>query len=103
MRLPTIYQEYIHLSRYARWDYKEKRRETWDETVERYFNFFEEWLAEKNNYKLENGQKLELENAVKEDNLRAFKHYGFWQCMDTRRDKEYLEKLCKDSKPPWSI
>ncbi len=66
MRLPTIYQEYIHLSRYARWDYKEKRRETWDETVERYFNFFEEWLAEKNNYKLENGQKLELETAVKD-------------------------------------
>ena len=50
MRLPTTYQEYIHLSRYARWDYKEKRRETWDETVERYFNFFEEWLQEKNNY-----------------------------------------------------
>ena len=66
MRLPTIYQEYIHLSRYARWDYKEKRRETWDETVERYFNFFEEWLEEKNNYKLENGQRVELENAVKE-------------------------------------
>ena len=66
MRLPTTYQEYIHLSRYARWDYKEKRRETWDETVERYFNFFEEWLEKKNNYKLENGQKVELENAVKE-------------------------------------
>ncbi len=66
MRLPTTYQEFIHLSRYARWDYKETRRETWDETVERYFNFFEEWLEEKNNYKLENGQKVELEKAVKE-------------------------------------
>ena len=66
MRLPTTYQEYIHLSRYARWDYNNKRRETWDETVERYFNFFSEWLEEKHDYKLENGERTELENAVKE-------------------------------------
>ena len=66
MRLPTTYQEYIHLSRYARWDYDKGRRETWDETVERYFNFFAEWLEEKHDYKLENGEKTELENVVKE-------------------------------------
>jgi len=66
MRLPTIYQEYIHLSRYARWDYDLGRRETWDETGGRYFNFFTEWLEEKNDYKLENGERVELENAVKE-------------------------------------
>ncbi len=66
MRLPTTYQEYIHLSRYARWDYDNGRRETWDETVERYFNFFSEWLEEKHDYKLENGERTELENAVKE-------------------------------------
>ena len=66
MRLPTTYQEYIHLSRYARWDYDKGRRETWDETVERYFNFFSEWLEEKHDYKLENGERSELENAVKE-------------------------------------
>ena len=66
MRLPTTYQEYIHLSRYARWDYDQGRRETWDETVERYFNFFTEWLEEKHDYKLENGEKTELENVVKE-------------------------------------
>ena len=66
MRLPTIYQEYIHLSRYARWDYDLGRRETWDETVGRYFNFFTEWLEEKYDYKLENGQRIELENSVKE-------------------------------------
>ena len=66
MRLPTIYQEYIHLSRYARWDYDLGRRETWDETVGRYFNFFTEWLEEKHDYKLENGERVELENTVKE-------------------------------------
>ena len=69
MRLPTTYQEYIHLSRYARWDYDLKRRETWDETVGRYFNFFTEWLEEKNGYKLENGERVGLENAVKELNV----------------------------------
>tara|TARA_Y100000593_G_scaffold7109_1_gene13365 strand:+ start:5986 stop:7929 length:1944 start_codon:yes stop_codon:yes gene_type:complete len=66
MRLPTTYQEYIHLSRYARWDYSQGRRETWDETVDRYFEFFTEWLEEKQDYKLENGERVELENAVKE-------------------------------------
>jgi len=69
MRLPTIYQEYIHLSRYARWDYDLKRRETWDETVGRYFNFFTKWLEENHDYKLENGQRIELENSVKELNV----------------------------------
>ena len=66
MNLPTEYQSFIHLSRYARWRYDEERRETWDETVERYFNFFSEWLEEKHEYKLENGERTELENAVKE-------------------------------------
>ena len=38
--LPTQYQQFIHLSRYSRWDYEKNRRETWEETVNRYFNFF---------------------------------------------------------------
>jgi ribonucleoside-diphosphate reductase alpha chain len=36
------YQKYIHLSRYARWLDKEKRRENWDETVDRYIDFFKD-------------------------------------------------------------
>ena len=36
--LPTDYQSFIHKSRYARWDDKEKRRETYGETVSRYMN-----------------------------------------------------------------
>lgn len=36
------YSEFIHRSRYARWDDEKKRRETWEETVERYFAFFAE-------------------------------------------------------------
>ena len=44
--LPTQYQQFIHLSRYARWDYENERRETWAETVNRYFSFFQEHLQE---------------------------------------------------------
>ena len=34
-----------------------------------------------------------LEKATKQKQLIAFKHFGFWQCMDTKRDKENLEKI----------
>jgi len=66
MPLPTEYQRFIHLSRYARWNYTLNRRETWEETVERYFKFFAEHLDENHNYKLENGTRTELEQAVRE-------------------------------------
>jgi ribonucleoside-diphosphate reductase alpha chain len=45
--LPTDYQEYIHLSRYARWRDDLQRRENWLETVERYFDFFGKRLEDK--------------------------------------------------------
>lgn len=38
-KLPSLYQQFIHLSRYARWIDGENRRETWEETVDRYINF----------------------------------------------------------------
>ena len=62
--LPTLYQQYIHKSRYARWLYDENRRETWDETVSRYFNFFEEYLKENNGFTLDAKIKSELEESV---------------------------------------
>ena len=62
--LPTDYQKFIHTSRYARWIEKEKRRETWNETVKRYFDFFETHLAENHNYKVSAETRSELENAV---------------------------------------
>ena len=36
-----------------------------------------------------------LENICKKGQLGAYKHNGFWQCMDTKRDKEILEKIVK--------
>jgi len=36
-----------------------------------------------------------------EGNLSSFKHSGFWQCMDTLRDKNYLEELWQKGEAPW--
>jgi len=62
--LPTSYQEFIHLSRYSRWLEKEGRRETWEETIGRYFNFFTEHLEEVCSYKMPKKLREELEEAV---------------------------------------
>ena len=61
---PTSYQEFIHLSRYSRWLPDKGRRETWDETICRYFDFFTEHLKENVNYTLKDELRTELEEAV---------------------------------------
>jgi ribonucleoside-triphosphate reductase len=58
------YRQFIHISRYARWLPEQKRRETWDETVARYFDFFEKHLKEHYQYTLRKDMRQELENAV---------------------------------------
>lgn len=42
-----------------------------------------------------------LEKLTKRGQLAAYKHYGFWRCMDTMRDKVLLDKMCKGKKIPW--
>ena len=64
MSLPTEFQRFIHLSRYARWIEDETRRETWEETVKRYFDFFEASLKETCDYTLDAATRNELEAAV---------------------------------------
>lgn len=48
-------------------------------------------------------EKYPLETMASEGNLMAYEHTGFWQCMDTMRDKELLESLWKEDKAPWKI
>ena len=62
--LPTPYQEFIHLSRYSRWLPDKNRRETWDETVSRYFDFFTDHLKEMHDFKFSASMRKELEDAV---------------------------------------
>ena len=68
-QLPTQYQQFIHLSRYSRWLENKGRRETWSETIERYFNFFEEHLEEMCEYKLDKKTRDELETAILEQKV----------------------------------
>jgi len=42
-------------------------------------------------------EKEPLEKVARKGELCAFKHDGFWQCMDTKRDKDKLEKILKKS------
>jgi len=42
-----------------------------------------------------------LESCARDGQLRVFKHDGFWQCMDTLRDKNYLERLWQSGESPW--
>ena len=61
--LPTTYQEFIHLSRYARWNEDTGRRETWQETVARYFDFMQEHLKKNNDTDIAD-MRPQLEQAV---------------------------------------
>ena len=62
--LPNDYQNFIALSRYARWLPDKKRRETWEETVARYFDFMEEHLKENTDAELVPKTRKILEDAV---------------------------------------
>ena len=42
-----------------------------------------------------------LERLADEGQLHAYQHAGFWQCMDTMRDKRYLEELWASGNAPW--
>ena len=62
--LPSVYQQFIHKSRYARWLPTENRREEWHETVARYFNFFEKHLEKNCGYILDKKTRKYLEDKV---------------------------------------
>lgn len=46
-------------------------------------------------------EKTPLEIIARMGELMAYKHDGFWQCMDTQRDKHQLESLLESGKAPW--
>ena len=48
-------------------------------------------------------ERYPLETLAKKGELGAFKHDGFWHCMDTLRDKIALNKLWEDNEAPWMI
>ncbi|SHJ13998.1 glucose-1-phosphate cytidylyltransferase [Parasporobacterium paucivorans] len=48
-------------------------------------------------------EKYPLVTLAEQGEIKAFKHYGFWQCMDTMRDKMLLERLWEEGTAPWRI
>ena len=44
-----------------------------------------------------------LVKLARDGQLSIYKHRGFWACLDTQRDREYLEKLWASGKPPWIV
>ena len=44
-----------------------------------------------------------MEKLAKEGRLAAYRHYGYWQNMDSLRDKNVLEELWQSGNPPWKI
>lgn len=48
-------------------------------------------------------EKAPLETIAKLDQLMAYKHTGFWQCMDTVREKQLLEKMWSSGNAPWKV
>ena len=62
--LPTDYQNFIALSRYARWREDEQRRETWTETVDRYFDYMEKHLKKKHGYVLTKALREKINDSI---------------------------------------
>ena len=48
-------------------------------------------------------ERSPLEQAARDGQLMAYKHTGFWQCMDTVREKEMLEKMWAENQAPWKV
>jgi glucose-1-phosphate cytidylyltransferase len=46
-------------------------------------------------------ERQPLEKLAKMSELRAYKHEGFWQCMDTIRDRDFLNKCIEEGNSPW--
>jgi len=48
-------------------------------------------------------EKTPLEKAAEMGELIAYRHNGFWQCMDTKRDRDTLEEMWQFGNPPWIL
>ena len=58
------YQNIIAMSRYARWNEEQQRRETWQETVTRLLNFYRDYIRDKHNYTLTKEMYTDLYVAI---------------------------------------
>lgn len=62
--------------------------------------FFKDYLTKNPSCVLESSPLVKL---AKDGQLKIFKHRGFWACMDTQRDRDYLNQLWATGKAPWML
>ena len=83
--LTSDYQNFIALSRYARWKEGEQRREGWLETVERYFNYLENYIRNNHGYMMPDKLHREVSEAVQDlgvmPSMRALMTAGAPLCV----------------------
>ena len=48
-------------------------------------------------------ERESVERLARDGQMMGYRHYGFWSCMDTLREKNHLEDLWASGKPPWKI
>lgn len=78
-----------------------EKRQQLDDWISGGFFVCEPGIAE---YLLDDSDPWErgpLERLAQDDQLMAYRHEGFWQCMDSLRDKQQLERLWQQGKAPW--
>jgi len=62
-------------------------------------NFLSQYLTTEESCILERNPLVKL---AQDGQLKMYKHSGFWACMDTQRDRDYLEELWREGKAPWA-
>ena len=48
-------------------------------------------------------ERKPMRDAARDGQMTAFRHDGFWQCMDTARERDALERLWNSGRPPWKV
>jgi glucose-1-phosphate cytidylyltransferase len=48
-------------------------------------------------------EQAPLEQLVRDEQMMAYEHHGYWQCMDTIRDRDALQALCDGGRAPWLV
>ena len=81
-QLPTDYQNFIALSRYARWKEDDQRRENWGETVDRYFDYMSKHLKSKHYYTVTKALKEKLTELYVKHNTAGKTYDDFMKDMD---------------------
>lgn len=91
-KLPTPYQDFIHKSRYARWNEADKRREDWDETVDRYLDYITTHVKKEHDFDIE-GHNVGLYSALR-NHILELKVMPSMRAMMTAGEALERDNIC---------